>query len=138
MSSVEPGEWYIDSAASAHMCSDPNIMSDISEAAKSEVVVANNMRLPVQILGNVYLPVAVQKEKVKVENELCIPNLSANLLSVSQIVSKNNEVIFDSKGCRVYNSEKQLIATASLHGELFKLDKPRKERCFVANNLDSD
>lgn len=138
VSSVQPGEWYIDSGASAHMCTDPKLLSDFSQPTKSEVVVANNMRLTVQSAGNVYLPIAAQDDKIKVENVLCIPELCANLLSVSQIVSKNNKVVFDAKGCRIYNSQKQLIATASLDGELFKLDKSRQDRCFVADKSESD
>lgn len=135
VSTVQPGAWYVDSGASAHMCSDPRLLSDVNQAVNSEVVVANNMRLNVQSMGNVYLP--IDDCKVKVENVLCIPDLCANLLSVSQIVRKRNKVIFDYKGCKIYDPENNLLASGSLDGELFKLNCSETDYAFTANRADN-
>lgn len=59
--------------------------------------------------------------------------ICVNLLSVSQMVKKGNEVIFDSAGCRIYNSESELLATGMLVNDMFKLNTKSEVAC-VANS----
>ncbi|KAK9752026.1 hypothetical protein QE152_g4618 [Popillia japonica] len=55
-----------------------------------------------------------QFHKVTVEDILCVPKLTTNLLSVSALISKGNRVIFMENGCSIYNRENIEIATAEL------------------------
>lgn len=61
-----------------------------------------------------------------------VPNICANLLSVSQIVSNDNAVLFTKNGCKIYDSDWNVIATASLVNDLFKLDVVPNVKTFVA------
>ena len=128
-------DWYIDSGASAHMSMKRDCLTSLNQPVKSEIVCANNSRLSVKGIGDMKLQVAVQKDvkDVSINNILYIPDLCVNLLSVSQIVKKGNSVYFDSKGCQIFTNDKQLIATASHVGDMFKLNRPSVDVSMVGN-----
>src|SRR5436190_14016879 len=69
-----------------------------------EINLANNQTLVSKGTGNV--PVQVKNENIKsISKVLFVPNLSANLLSVSQTVENGKSVVFSEEGCLIYNSE---------------------------------
>lgn len=47
-----------------------------------------------------------------------VPNICANLLSVSQMVKNNKTVLFTKDGCKILDSKENVIATASLVNDL--------------------
>lgn len=75
---------------------------------------------------------------VEVRDVLHVPGISSNLLSVSQMVSKGNVVIFDVNGCRIYNKDESLVASGSLHQDMYKLDCPQLNRCFMTTVNDEN
>lgn len=54
----------------------------------------------------------------------CVPNLTTNLLSVSQLIKKANSVSSHDDGCAcaVYNKKNELVAKATLVNGVYKLN----------------
>lgn len=81
-------DWYIDSGASMHMTSNKGWLEGISKSNISEIVVANSTKLSVECIGNLKLKINCDNivSNITVSNVLCVPGLTTNLLSVSQII----------------------------------------------------
>lgn len=47
--------------------------------------------------------------------------MSVNILSVNKIVSRGYTMVFDNAGCKVLNSNGEVVANGSHENELFKL-----------------
>lgn len=59
-----------------------------------------------------------------------MPQLSTNLLSVSQLVRKGNKVTFDDNGCRILDNCGELIAVADLYNGMYRLRVWRINHCL--------
>ena len=53
---------------------------------------------------------------------LYVPQVAANLLSVSSLIKNGNVVVFNHNGCRIYNKARALIGTANFVGNIYKLN----------------
>lgn len=60
-------------------------------------------------------------EHIKITNSLCVPQLTTNLLSVSQLVRNGNKVTFDETGCSIKEKKNELVAIVELHENMFRL-----------------
>ncbi|KAJ0171887.1 hypothetical protein K1T71_012650 [Dendrolimus kikuchii] len=67
---------------------------------------------------------------------LYVPGLAINLLSVSAMVKKGLKLIFNSQGCVIYNTEGNLICSATLVNNLYCLNLENND--IVANLTSSD
>lgn len=96
---------------------------------------ANNGKLQIEKAGDIETKIERHGKISDIEfrNVQHVPGICANLLSVSQIVKKGHEVIFNYHGCKVVNSDKDTIATGSLIDGMFKLDAPEYKTFFVEN-----
>lgn len=118
-------DWYIDSGASTHMISDKERLSDISyNPSMKHIVVANNVTVPVLCSGKTQLTTIVEgsEHNIVVQNVMCIPNLTTNLLSVSELIRNGNRVAFGENICKIYNKHNILVAKAYLVNGVYKLD----------------
>lgn len=130
-------DWYIDSGASVHLTVNREWLTEESEPDNiKEIAVANNMKVPVECAGNVDITTVVGRSEysVTIKDALCVPQLTTNLLSVSQLIKKGNRVVFETKGCRIYNRQEELIAVADLENEVYKLNvrTPQKQMLAAA------
>lgn len=117
-------DWYIDSGASAHMTrSDQHLMNQ-RESPKKEVLVANNHRINVFCVGDLKQPIHTDGEKkiIDIKDVQYVPDMCVNLLSVSQMAKKGNEIVFNKHGCTIYNGNREVIATGSLVNNMYKLN----------------
>lgn len=114
-------DWFVDSAATIHMTNNLEVLQDVQNTFDHNISTANDQVMCADKVGNVVLPVS-NTYNATIKNTVYVPDLKANLLSVSQIVKKNCSVLFDSVGCKIYDSQKHVIATAKLEKDLFKLD----------------
>ncbi|XP_047989961.1 uncharacterized protein LOC125229209 [Leguminivora glycinivorella] len=118
-------EWYVDSGCSFHLTANENWIKNMSsELTTTEIVVANKEKLPVKCCGNVMITTFTKKCEydVEVENVLCVPSLTTNLLSVSELIKNGNTVKFTKVGCNIYNKIGELVATACLINGVYKLN----------------
>ncbi|KAK9873685.1 hypothetical protein WA026_023685 [Henosepilachna vigintioctopunctata] len=110
-------DWYIDSGASKHLTVRRDWIKNISDCGKQEIVTANNQKL---------------SAKSSVTDVLFIPELKTNLISVSQLIRNGNSVKFDAGGCCIFNKKNNLIGTARLVNNVYKLNIKNKEHCFLS------
>lgn len=136
MASVVLGkdDWYFDSAASAHLTNRDDFLSK-TEQKSGTVMVANGETIEVVGAGTVEIYPSCQKSSAIVQDVQFIPNLSTNLLSVSEIVKKGHTVIFKNAGCTVMNRENETVATGSHKEGLFKLDQREIQKVFVSKSI---
>ncbi|XP_026475639.1 uncharacterized protein LOC113380719 [Ctenocephalides felis] len=117
-------DWYVDSGASIHLVNDNNNLREYNKKPDvQEVRTANNMQLKVVSCGSVSLRTAVygQVYDVEVQDAHYVPQLSANLLSVSALTRKGNRVVFNDNKCKIYSKNNTLVAVAVLTGGVYKL-----------------
>jgi hypothetical protein len=123
----DKSDWYLDSGASSHITSNVHWIQDACYSGFTKhIMVANQNKVPVSCCGKVNITTTTEKcdYEIVVENVLCVPDLTANLLSVSQLLRQGNSVQFSSTGAEIYNRKNILVATASLINGVYKLNAP--------------
>ncbi|KAJ8886987.1 hypothetical protein PR048_013201 [Dryococelus australis] len=85
------------------------------EETNEQILLADNNRLPASCKGDVLL-----------KEVLYVTDISTNLLSVTRIVKHGHTVLFNDKGCRIYDTNWDLMATTSLVNNMYWLDQPEK------------
>lgn len=88
---------YIDSGASCHFTTNEDWVTNKKQSDLSEITVANNEKLAVKCTGDVELktPVGNKSTDITVKKVMCVPGLTTNLLSVSQMIENGNTVKFE-------------------------------------------
>lgn len=134
----ESTEWFIDSGASAHMSKNKSVLTNIRESMKKDVIVANNQKISVKCIGDIEQKIKSNgvKKNIVIRDVQYVPDICANLLSVSKIVQNNNTVIFNKNGCKIFDYEKNLIATGSLEHNMFKLDTVKVKSDYACNVIE--
>lgn len=104
------------SGASCHMTGNRDWFKELRKCENPKIKIANNAKLSVEGKGDIDLKIHVNgsADQLKVKDTLYIPELSANLLSVSKITSKGYTVTFTKEKCVITDLNKELFATASL------------------------
>ncbi|CAG9787134.1 unnamed protein product [Diatraea saccharalis] len=122
-----PQDWYLDSGASCHLTFNKEWFRDInsSNMENATITCANSQKLSVSGVGNILTK--LNGDDVTFTGVKLVPDLCANLLSVSKVVEKGNVVVFGSTGCNIYNDQDCCIsgtsvATASKVAGIYKLD----------------
>lgn len=125
---MQPNDWFIDSACTDNMTGNQKLFESLTQEGRGlKVSVANDEHLVSVGSGSVPINLAVDTSVERISKVLCVPGLSAHLLSVTQQVESGNSVIFDSSGCRILDTPTvkanyPLLATASKVDGLYKLD----------------
>ncbi|XP_069143555.1 uncharacterized protein [Solanum lycopersicum] len=92
-------QWYLDSACSRHMTGDKSSFLSLKNIKGGNVAFGNGKSDEIQGIGKVG-----PMDTHAIENIYYVNGLQHNLLSVSQICDKGNNVLFTEKECRVTNS----------------------------------
>lgn len=129
--SFQRGVWYVDSGASNHMCNNRELFCDFSEVSVSQVTVANGEKLPTAGQGNVR--VKLQDCERTIRDVYYVPNLSANLLSVSSLVKKGYTVTFNKQKC-IVSDDDEVLATATHRNGIYQLDAIDQPLCGGGGN----
>lgn len=127
-------DWYVDSGASHHMTSNFDWLTNVKKSYIREITVADDTKVSVRGSGNLKLESYCQGKSqiIDVNDVLCVPHLTTNLLSVSQIIKHGNKVIFGKDGCSIYDANKNLLATASLIHNVYRLNTTQTLLLFSA------
>ena len=123
-STFHKSDWYVDSGASSHMITEKSCLEIVILGHKvKEIVVANKEKVPVIYSGNTMITTIVDNSEfdITVKDVLCVPNLSINLLSVSQIIQNGNKVSFE-KEVAYSNIQNVLIGKANLENGVYRLN----------------
>lgn len=112
-----------------------NLFRDYQEfESESYVTVADKNHVKVVGKGNINVKVLVADKMfdICIYDVLYVPGICTNLLSVSQMVSKNNVVEFKENMCRIYNSNNILVATGTLIDKMYELNTVVSHQSCVA------
>jgi gag-polypeptide of LTR copia-type/GAG-pre-integrase domain len=131
--------YYIDSGASTHVTNDLNALSNAYPYYGPEAVhIGNGKGLQIAHKGSALLPTYFQSLQLK--NILHVPDMTKNLLSVSQLTSDNNVTVeFVSDSCFVKDkATQQILLHGILHRGLYKLQPVHKQQVFQATHSSPD
>lgn len=116
----DSSEWYIDSGCSQHMTPFENLLTQSEPTAVREICAANNGKMSVSGLGKVSW--SIDDREIDVNDVLCVPELTVNLLSVAQMVKSGNKVIFDQNGCSIIGANEECIVKVQPVGGVYKFN----------------
>ncbi|EZA62835.1 hypothetical protein X777_01149 [Ooceraea biroi] len=90
----------------------------------STVTTVGSKNLSAISRGTVTLNVRLgsKQNPTNVEEVLYVPDLAANLLSVSKIVKKGHTIVLNKGGCKVINSRGRIFARAKLQDGVYRLE----------------
>lgn len=134
-------DFYLDSGASAHMTPDLNIINNASYSLKiKEIIAANESIMPVLCTGEVEIMTVTPncKYEITLKDVLCVPDLTTNLISISQLIKNGNSVEFKDNCCCVYNLKKELVAIAIQEDGVYKLRLDKQQCLFTSAATLSD
>lgn len=124
---MNPDLWYVDSGASMHMTNRCDWMYDVTSPPIPTITVASKTPLPVESMGKVNLLMnGDEQTKIQVREVLYIPNLAANLLSVSTMVKNGCKLNFRNKCCDIYDQNNKFLCSAMLVNNLYQLNTHRE------------
>lgn len=105
--------WVIDSGASRHI---ENKFKNLKNSNTKYITVANKNKTSVIGEGQVIIDTECNnvRRKLDLQNTLCVPSLSTNLMSVSCLDKDGFEVTFKNKKCYIINKDRKTIATGTL------------------------
>ena len=120
---ITSSTWFLDSGASNHMTSIEHSFTDShAYLGKEKITTDNGDQLLISGVGTITLS-SVSGQFIILPNVYFVPKLSANLLSVGQLIDNGYLVHFSSSGCVIQGRQTgKVIATGSKHGRLFLLD----------------
>lgn len=100
-------DWIIDSRCSNHMTGDKSKFLNLAEYKGGKVVVtANDARLPITHIGEVTCIPRFSKKEAQLQKVFHMPGMRKNLLSVSQLTSSGNFIVFGPNDVNVYQNLK--------------------------------
>ncbi|XP_031358252.1 uncharacterized protein LOC116181936 [Photinus pyralis] len=134
-------KWYIGSGTTTHMTFERDCLEDFENLIDSKIVVANNQRISGAGIGNA--PVHTKSGIKTISEIVYVPELRANLLSVSKMVEKGHAVVFNEDKCVIYDNEKfhvkgEVVATATMNGGLYELDVLEQQSLLTVANPNSE
>lgn len=124
-------EWYLDSGASSHMTPFSDLLANQVKSNNNEIVTADNTHLKAKMQGDAKLK--INGHSIGVTGVLHVPELSVNLLSVYNIASKGNELVFNANGCTIYDNKKRIVAQCKAENGMYKFETDL-EKCFIASS----
>lgn len=94
--------------------------------SESTVKLANNQELVVKAKGDATIKVHsdIKIEEISMQD---VPNLTANLLFVSKIVSKGYLISFEREECTIRDVKKTITAKDYLQDGVYRLSTPEKK-----------
>lgn len=102
-------DWIVDSGCSNHMTGDQRKLRNKSEYKGSRVVrTANNSQLSIAQIGSTTIMSGNKSDMVLLNDVYHVPGIKKNLLSVSQLTTSGNYVLFGPEDVKVYKDVKIL------------------------------
>ena len=130
-------EWLIDSGASSHMTSNKTLFETFRHLPSPiEVELADDSLIQATGTGDVLLQFSNTKS-LRLKNVLYVPELSANLISISRIVRFGHHVVFDQEGVHCIDKNGKEFATGQPKRNLFILKDLalRVETCNLVRHI---
>ncbi|XP_074298861.1 uncharacterized protein LOC141629822 [Silene latifolia] len=110
--------WIIDTGTSNHVTGDLSLFTETTIIPPRAVGLPNGKRILASKMGTIYINAFISLRRV-----LFVPNLTCNLISVSQLAADNDFVLqFTNNGCLIQDrSSRKMIGAGELRDGLFLL-----------------
>lgn len=128
-------DFYIDSGASMHMTPNESWLKNPKFSSLPEIIVANKTKVPAVCSGDISITTSLNFD-ITVQNALCVPSLTTNLLSVSELIKNGNSVVFEPNKCLIRNKLDELVAIADLVDGVYKL-RVQTQNCLLTASGDT-
>lgn len=114
--------WYVDSGASVHMTNNIHLLDNLKKVQNREIIVANSARLTVRGVGDIKIKINTPtgEKSLIIRDVNYVPEMCANLISVHQLVRDGYRVIFNEKGCSIFD-QKGILVCGNLTDGMYKL-----------------
>jgi hypothetical protein len=125
--------WGVDSMCSNHLAHDQSVFDP--GTLKKKVVpieVADGRYMYSTHVGDVTMRVKNASgtiSKLKLEQVLCVPDSSSNLISVGKLLSKHHRVVFDNSLCKIANKSNGDRVVVKMVNSLFEMEPIGHMRC---------
>lgn len=117
-------KWCLDSGCTSHMCNDQRKFQELKETEHRSVNLASHASTRIEGEGTVKLIASGGANNTTVSLEaLNVPDLRTNLISVSKIVSKGYQVIFDRNSASIVDNEGKVKLTAERRNGLYYINE---------------
>jgi transposase InsO family protein len=117
--------WILDSGASRTMTRHRHWFSHFTPRLRSPTTIAlgDNSTIEGTGVGRVIADVQVNGswQRTVIQNVLYVPELHGNLLSVAHLTRRGYDVLFSESGCKIYDTENDLVCEGSRHSDLYVL-----------------
>ncbi|KAI9161450.1 hypothetical protein LWI28_017588 [Acer negundo] len=124
-SSVVDPNWYVDSGATHHITPDFNNLTISSEnRGKERLAVGNGHTLSISYIGSLqFVSNTKSASNLLLTNVLCVPRITKNLLSISQLTKDNNVLVeFDTHFCLIKDKvTKNVVLKGVLKAGLYQI-----------------
>lgn len=134
--SKSKNEWIVDSGASQHMCNDIKKFAIYDKIQPKPVEVGNGQIIQAIGKGTVRLDVLVndQRQELTLRNVLHVPEISKNLLSVSQATANGMDAVFGDNDCRlIERSSGETAVQAKRRGKMYALMEETAVQAMIAS-----
>ena len=138
--SNKPVSWYLDSAASCHMCCDKNEFVELKALPNEHINWGNSAKVRIEGIGKVRLFVKDDLDgiiEVELDKVYYVPDFNLNLISIG---------ILDKKGVRMHVQDGEFIVTAGearivgkrTANNLYQLTIANQNKAMVAEISEAD
>ena len=128
---VKKEKWFLDSAASRHLCKNRKMFQSVSRLRyPKSVKVGDGSVVMAKFQGTIKMKIRSENgiTKFKMMNVLYVPELKYNLLSVSQASKSGKTIQFDQFGAEIIDKVSgETVGTATKIGELYEVDIVNEE-----------
>lgn len=121
---IDRDKWYLDSGCSNHMTHDKSKLLSYKTENSMAITVANGEKL--RVAGRGDAEPNVGKSQFILKNVLHAPDLSMNLISVSDLTNKNYNINFGKEGC-IIKKENCIVAKCQEVDGIFELKEKENE-----------
>ncbi|UYV71045.1 hypothetical protein LAZ67_8001516, partial [Cordylochernes scorpioides] len=118
----EEDTWVIDSGSTHHMTPNRRYFSTLNDENVGQVTTIDGTSHSNIGRGNAQVDLinnSGQLRSIVAQNAMFVPGIRHGVLSVLQIVENGHEVIFDKKGCHIYDNDHNLMIRAEKRGRLY-------------------
>ncbi|KAG7570493.1 Zinc finger CCHC-type [Arabidopsis thaliana x Arabidopsis arenosa] len=131
--SFEEDTWLIDSGCTNHMTPNENMFVRIDSTFQVPILIGNGVVLMSKGKGDVNIMTREGKRVIK--NVFLVPEITKNLLSVSQMIENGYEVVFKQHSCLILDRAGKSIAEVQMVKNSFHLKMSSiKETSMVAQD----
>lgn len=121
-------DWYVDSGASYHYCRNRDWFDTFEPLTGQTVALGDGRRVPLAGKGTLSVSVPTSRTAsaaTTIHNVQYVPDLSANLLSVSALTALGLSVTFDGRHCTIRRQKAVLGQATRVSNKLYQLTVTR-------------